>query len=71
LWGDEDNDALGASRGVCWYSWSEQTRSMEKLLAYDFDWVLPGHGMPHRTANPAAMRKKLEALITRMKTRGS
>jgi glyoxylase-like metal-dependent hydrolase (beta-lactamase superfamily II)/ferredoxin len=71
LWGDEDNDALGASRGVCWYSWSEQTRSMEKLLAYDFDWVLPGHGMPHRTANPTAMRKKLEALITRMKTRGS
>jgi glyoxylase-like metal-dependent hydrolase (beta-lactamase superfamily II) len=37
-------EALTAFRDVCWYSWAEQTRSMEKLLAYQFEWVLPGHG---------------------------
>jgi glyoxylase-like metal-dependent hydrolase (beta-lactamase superfamily II)/ferredoxin len=35
---------LTAFRDVCWYSWSEQTRSMARLLDYRFDWVLPGHG---------------------------
>ena len=43
LWGT-DTGTLGASRGVCWYSWSEQTRSMARLLDYPFEWVLPGHG---------------------------
>ncbi|MEM8831391.1 MAG: MBL fold metallo-hydrolase [Cyanobacteria bacterium P01_G01_bin.19] len=28
----------------CWYSWSEQIKSMEKLAQYSFEWVLPGHG---------------------------
>ena len=39
-----DRNSLIAFRGACWYSWSEQTRSMEKLLECDFEWVLPGHG---------------------------
>ncbi|HEY9854674.1 MAG TPA: MBL fold metallo-hydrolase, partial [Stenomitos sp.] len=43
LWGDEAG-TLGASRRVCWYSWPEQTRSMERLQDYTFEWVLPGHG---------------------------
>jgi glyoxylase-like metal-dependent hydrolase (beta-lactamase superfamily II) len=34
-------------KSVAWYSWPEQTRSMEKLLNYDFEWVLPGHGDIH------------------------
>src|SRR2546423_3589220 len=36
-------ETLTAFKSVCWYSWPEQTRSMEKLLAYDFEWLLPGH----------------------------
>lgn len=35
---------LNAFRSVCWYSWSEQIKSMEKLAQYSFEWVLPGHG---------------------------
>jgi glyoxylase-like metal-dependent hydrolase (beta-lactamase superfamily II)/ferredoxin len=66
LWGRGDGESLGASRGVCWYSWEEQTRSMEKLLAYDFEWVLPGHG-PRFHAPAPRMRAALEKLIARMK----
>jgi glyoxylase-like metal-dependent hydrolase (beta-lactamase superfamily II)/ferredoxin len=65
LWGNEDG-SLGASRSVAWYSWAEQTRSMERLLGYTFEWVLPGHGMPfHASTN--AMRKALTALVERMR----
>ena len=37
-------NGLIAFRDACWYSWKEQTRSMERLLDYSFEWVLPGHG---------------------------
>jgi len=66
LWGSEDGERLDAGRGVCWYSWAEQTRSMEKLLAFDFEWVLPGHG-PRFHAPAAKMRAELEGLVGRMK----
>jgi glyoxylase-like metal-dependent hydrolase (beta-lactamase superfamily II) len=39
---------------------------MEKLLAYDFEWVLPGHG-PRFHAPAPRMRAALEKLIARMK----
>jgi glyoxylase-like metal-dependent hydrolase (beta-lactamase superfamily II)/ferredoxin len=39
-----NKETLIAFRDACWYSWSEQTKSMEKLLPYRFAWVLPGHG---------------------------
>src|SRR5690348_2400983 len=41
---DPDEKTLIAFRDACWYSWPVQTRSMEKLLDYRFEWVLPGHG---------------------------
>jgi glyoxylase-like metal-dependent hydrolase (beta-lactamase superfamily II)/ferredoxin len=66
LWGSEDGEHLDASRDVCWYSWAEQTRSMQKLLAYDFEWVLPGHG-PRFHAEPRTMRRKIEELVARMR----
>src|SRR4030095_10232780 len=59
---------LTAFRSVAWYSWPEQIRSMEKLLAYDFEWVLPGHGdMHHDSAQN--MKTHLERCIAWMKTR--
>jgi glyoxylase-like metal-dependent hydrolase (beta-lactamase superfamily II)/ferredoxin len=39
-----DKNTITASQGVCWYSWTEQIKSTKKLLKYDFEWVLPGHG---------------------------
>lgn len=36
--------SLIAFRDACWFSWAEQTRSMARLLAYEFEWILPGHG---------------------------
>jgi glyoxylase-like metal-dependent hydrolase (beta-lactamase superfamily II) len=65
LWGNDEGDGLDASRSVCWYSWPEQTRSMKKLLDYDFEWVLPGHG-PRWHAPLGRMRAELEKLIARM-----
>jgi glyoxylase-like metal-dependent hydrolase (beta-lactamase superfamily II)/ferredoxin len=57
---------LYAFRSACWYSWTEQIRSMERLLDYSFEWVLPGHGRPiHLPA--AEMRVSLEACIRWMK----
>ncbi|HVR70173.1 MAG TPA: MBL fold metallo-hydrolase, partial [Vicinamibacteria bacterium] len=58
LMGTEDGRALHASRGVCWYSWPEQVRSMEQLLDFAFEWVLPGHGGRYRAESPAAMRRE-------------
>jgi glyoxylase-like metal-dependent hydrolase (beta-lactamase superfamily II)/ferredoxin len=36
-------EQLYAFRRFCWYSWSEQIISMERLAKYSFEWVLPGH----------------------------
>src|SRR6202163_3614055 len=58
---------LRAHRSVCWYSWAEQTRSMAKLLAYRFAWVLPGHGRIHG-ASSDAMHQHLKACVAWMKT---
>jgi glyoxylase-like metal-dependent hydrolase (beta-lactamase superfamily II) len=43
-----NRNTLTAFRSVAWYSWPEQIRSMKKLVSYDFEWVLPGHGDMHR-----------------------
>lgn len=65
LWGRGENK-LGASHGVCWYSWEEQIRSMERLQAFAFDWVLPGHGARVRLPVPE-MGRALADLIRGMK----
>jgi len=59
---------LTAFRTACWYSWAEQTRSMERLLDYRFEWVLPGHGRIHRDT-PERMREHLHACVEWMKGR--
>lgn len=68
LWWSPNYQSLYASPGVCWYSWSEQTRSMQRLLDYKFEWVLPGHGRrAHLSAT--AIREQLELCIERMNNR--
>ena len=44
-------------------------RSMERLLDYSFEWVLPGHGERYRAESPGAMRRELERCIAWMKER--
>lgn len=67
LWWSESSQRLHASRGVCWYSWPEQTRSMERLLDLRFEWLLPGHGRRWRAPSARAMRDALEHLVKRMR----
>jgi glyoxylase-like metal-dependent hydrolase (beta-lactamase superfamily II) len=67
LYWDRAARQLGASKDYCWYSWSQQIRSMQRLLDFTFEWVLPGHGQ--RVHLPAdQMRRELADLVARMKT---
>jgi hypothetical protein len=40
---------------------------MEKLLTYNFEWVLPGHGRIGHTTTAAEMHAKLEECVVRMR----
>lgn len=63
---DAESGTLGAGRHVCWYDWEEQTRSMARLMDYDFEWVLPGHGRRYHQPVPM-MKQALAACIKGMK----
>ncbi len=65
-WSDELNQ-LVAFRRACWYSWSELTKSMHKLVNYSFEWVLPGHGHRYH-ADAKTMHQQLQQCITWMKS---
>ncbi|MBI3651214.1 MAG: MBL fold metallo-hydrolase [Acidobacteria bacterium] len=66
LWWSPNYQSLHASANVCWYNWNEQTRSMERLLDYEFEWLLPGHGRRFH-ADKSEMRRHLMECITQMK----
>lgn len=65
LWWNPEQGRLGASRRYNWHSWSEQRRSMERLLEHSFEWVLPGHGARHHAPAPE-MRRLVRDLVGRM-----
>jgi glyoxylase-like metal-dependent hydrolase (beta-lactamase superfamily II)/ferredoxin len=65
VWWDPEARRLSASRRYCWHSWSEQKRSMKRLLDVPFEWVLPGHGARHQ-APASEMKARIEDLIARM-----
>jgi glyoxylase-like metal-dependent hydrolase (beta-lactamase superfamily II)/ferredoxin len=65
LWWDARRERVSASHGVCWYDWEAQTASMQRLAAYRFEWLLPGHGM--RCRLPAErMGEQLARCVRRM-----
>ena len=57
---------LYAFRRFCWYSWSEQIISMEKLVNYDFEWVLPGHGRRYH-GSLEVIKQQMQKCLTWMK----
>jgi glyoxylase-like metal-dependent hydrolase (beta-lactamase superfamily II)/ferredoxin len=57
-----ERQCLTASRDVCWHSWREQVKSLEKLDRYSFEWVLPGHGQRVRLPRKE-MRHEMARLI--------
>src|SRR5262249_25346017 len=65
---DRDARQLSASEDYCWYSWPQQAESMERLAAYRFEWVLPGHGQRVQLT-AAEMRQQIERLAESMRTR--
>lgn len=64
---DEDEEKLRAFRDFCWYSWEKQTESMRRLLNYDFEWVLPGHGRQHHV-DKLGMKALMEDCVAWMET---
>jgi glyoxylase-like metal-dependent hydrolase (beta-lactamase superfamily II)/ferredoxin len=63
VWWDDDLGRLDAGRDVCWYSWTEQLRSLERLRDYEFHTILPGHGRRFVASSPAAMRAQLDRTL--------
>ena len=68
LWWSPERQSLSASRTYCWYSWKQQIESMERLLDYRFEWVLPGHGRRYH-APAAQMHELLARCVTWMRQR--
>jgi glyoxylase-like metal-dependent hydrolase (beta-lactamase superfamily II) len=58
---------LAAFRDFCWYSWSEQLKSMGKLATYNFEWVLPGHGRRYHADRPI-MQEQMQQCLRWMAT---
>ncbi|MEG5138587.1 MULTISPECIES: MBL fold metallo-hydrolase [unclassified Microcoleus] len=63
-WSDNLQQLIGF-RNACWYSWTEQIKSMQNLANYDFEWVLPGHGRRYN-ADRATMRNQMQQCIAWM-----
>ncbi|MCZ6844443.1 MAG: MBL fold metallo-hydrolase [Alphaproteobacteria bacterium] len=56
------SDDLRASPNTCWFSWTAQTDSLERLAEHRFEWVLAGHGGSAQRP-PEEMRARLLALV--------
>lgn len=70
LWWSDTVGRLHASQSVCWHSWTEQKRSVERLLDHRFEWVLPGHGRRFHATSAAAMRAELVRLLAAIRRAG-
>lgn len=66
VWASDDERGLDAGRDVCWYSWAEQRRSVARLAAHTFTWVLPGHGRRWHAPSADAMRAEVLRLAAAM-----
>ena len=62
LWWNPDQNSIVASPKYCWWNWSEQIKSIKKLLNFDISLILPGHGHAHEFL-PGEWRKALEKTL--------
>lgn len=69
LWWNPQRGMLSASRSACWYDWTIQLASLEKLLKFDFQRVLPGHGDSHDADSAEAMKNELIRALEWLKRR--
>ena len=60
-WSDTDKQLI-AFNNFCWYSYSEQIKSMRNLANYSFEWVLPGHGRRYH-ADTATMYEQMQKCL--------
>ncbi|MGI2906643.1 MBL fold metallo-hydrolase [Tolypothrix sp. VBCCA 56010] len=67
-WSDTYKQLI-AFRNACWYSWSEQLKSMRNLANYTFEWVLPGHGRRYH-ADAEMMNQQMHKCIEYMESAG-
>jgi glyoxylase-like metal-dependent hydrolase (beta-lactamase superfamily II)/ferredoxin len=63
---DESRQQLIGFRNACWYSWTEQIQSMQRLAGYAFEWVLPGHGRRYH-ADRQEMQRQMQQCVQWMK----
>jgi glyoxylase-like metal-dependent hydrolase (beta-lactamase superfamily II) len=56
---------LQAFKNTCWFDWGEQKKSLGRLVDFDFEWVLAGHG-GNVNLPVDDMHARLTALVTRM-----
>lgn len=54
-------DKLHAFKDFCWYSWDKQKESLAGLKAFDFEYVLAGHGGSRRLEKES-IREQLDAI---------
>jgi glyoxylase-like metal-dependent hydrolase (beta-lactamase superfamily II)/ferredoxin len=63
-WSDAMQE-LYAFRGACWFDWDVQIESMRRLLGFEFEVVLPGHGRRCRFSR-VEMHERLQRCIAWM-----
>lgn len=61
---DRHEHHLMAFRDYCWHSWSRQIQSMQRLVQFRFEWVLPGHGQRVHLPGDEMHRQLLELVET-------
>jgi glyoxylase-like metal-dependent hydrolase (beta-lactamase superfamily II)/ferredoxin len=60
---DPGREDLWAEKFVCWWSWSDQLDSLERLARHRFVRVIPTHGAVSPTLDPQEMRDRLLRLV--------
>lgn len=61
-----DRGHVVAFRRACWHDWDVLIDSVERLRAFDFTWLIPGHGAPCRF-DPPEMKRQLEQCLRWMR----
>ncbi len=62
LWRSTKKSVIVASKAYCWWNWTEQLKSVERLLNLEVHWLLAGHGYAHQFM-PGQWNKALEQIL--------